>query len=389
VDGFRVDRSSDLVATVGGTGADPALSTSTILGGRSLRFRAAVSKITDLVDLSGIAINRSRSADYKQVFGWIDNVRPVEDVNLESELRAQLASELISDPNLPSIDAILPDDLIEVGDDRSIRYIVFLRERGIGQGRTTLALSSVAAFMSRSGDPVAALDAELRFLDESEERIGTATVLECLSASLRLNGSDFVAYDGDFYQVNQDFIERLNLELKRIPESTLTFPSYQGETEPAYNSKVGREYPREFIELDRALIDFPGESGVEASDLVAANGTLIHIKRKGKSSTLSHLFIQAANSCELLRREPEAWDQVRRMMQQRASDADIAQNAADAQIKAEQSREGVEVTFGFLGDWAGKTTANLPLFSRISFVNEARRIRNLGFQVTAALISIG
>jgi uncharacterized protein (TIGR04141 family) len=388
LDGFRVDRSSDLVATVGGTGADPALSTSTILGGRSLRFRAAVNKITDLVDLAGIAINRSRSADYRQVFGWIDNVRPVEDVDLESELRTQLASELVSNPNLPSIDTILPDDLIEVGDDRSIRYIVFPRERGTGQGRTTLALSSIAAFLSKSGDPVVALDAELRFLDESKERIGTATVLECLSGNLRLNGSDFIAYDGVFYQVNHKFIEQLNIELERIPESTLTFPPYHGETEPAYNSKVGRGYSREFIELDRALITFPGESGVEASDLVAANGALIHIKRKGKSSTLSHLFLQAANSCELLRREPEAWDQVRKMMQQRAHNADIARSAAEAQIKGEQSREGVEVTFGFLGDWRGKSTANLPLFSRISLVNETRRIRNLGFQVTTALISI-
>jgi hypothetical protein len=42
VDGFRVDRTSDLVAAVGGTGADPALTTSTLLGGRSLRFRAGI-----------------------------------------------------------------------------------------------------------------------------------------------------------------------------------------------------------------------------------------------------------------------------------------------------------------------------------------------------------
>jgi hypothetical protein len=39
---------------------------------------------------------------------------------------ARFALELISNPESPSVDTILPDDLIEVGDDRSIRYIVFL-----------------------------------------------------------------------------------------------------------------------------------------------------------------------------------------------------------------------------------------------------------------------
>jgi len=45
VDGFRVDRTSDLIAAVGGTGPDPALTTSTLLGGRSLRFRALVTRV--------------------------------------------------------------------------------------------------------------------------------------------------------------------------------------------------------------------------------------------------------------------------------------------------------------------------------------------------------
>jgi uncharacterized protein (TIGR04141 family) len=44
--------------------------------------------------------------------------------------------------------------------------------------------------------------------------------------------------------------------------------------------------------------------GIEASDLISQSGALVHLKLKGKSSVLSHLFLQAANSCELLRRSP-------------------------------------------------------------------------------------
>jgi len=388
VDGFRVDRSSDLVATVGGSGADPALTTSTVLGGRSLRFRAGVSCIQDLVELGAIAIERSGSADYKEAFSWIDNIRLVEDTDLVDELRRQIALELISNPESPSVDTILPDDLIEVGDDRSIRYIVFPYERGVGSGRVTLTTSAIADVLGRSGDPRRALDDELRFLDESETRIGAATILECVSANLRLGDEDFIAYDGDFYLVDKGFVDRIDDEVGRVPISATAFPPYRGQTEPAYNSMVGRDYPDDFVELDRALITLPGQYGVEASDLVALSGALIHLKRKGKSSTLSHLFLQAANSCELLQREPEAWHELQKMIEGRARNAAVAVAVVEAHEAARQNRERIEVVFGFLGDWKGRSIISLPLFSRISLASEARRIANLGFRPTVALISI-
>ena len=96
VDGFRVDRASDLVAAVGGTGADPALTTSTLLGGRSLRFRALVTRVEELVELAAIAVDRSSTSDYKEMFSWIDNVRPVDDPELTHELRRQLVDELVT-----------------------------------------------------------------------------------------------------------------------------------------------------------------------------------------------------------------------------------------------------------------------------------------------------
>lgn len=388
VDGFRVDRSSDLVATVGGSGAEPALTTSTVLGGRSLRFRAGVSCIQDLVELAAIAIERSGSADYKEAFSWIDNIRLVEDPDLVNELRGQIALELVSNPESPSVDTILPDDLIEVGDDRSIRYIVFPYERGIGRGRVTLTTSAISDVLARSDDPRRALDDELRFLDESETRIGAATILECISANLRVGDEDFIAYDGDFYLVDKGFVDRIDGEVGRVPISATAFPPYRGQTEPAYNSMAGRDYPDDFVELDRALITLPGQYGVEGCDLVALSGALIHLKRKGKSSTLSHLFLQAANSCELLQREPEAWHELQKMIDGRARNAAVAVAVAEAHETARQNRERIEVVFGFLGDWKGRSITSLPLFSRISLASEARRIANLGFRPTVALISI-
>jgi uncharacterized protein (TIGR04141 family) len=390
VDGFRVDRTSDLIAAVGGTGADPALTTSTLLGGRSLRFRALITRLEELTELAAIAVDRSSATDYKEMFSWIDNIRPVDDPELIGELRLQLADELVANPDSPAIDAILPDDLINVGEDRSIKYIVFPRERGIGQGRINLAMAAISDLVAQSGDAAdrdRTLDAELRFLDESEDRIGTATVLECLSANLIRAGHNFIAYDGDFYSVNQSFIARIDNELNGVPLSSIDYPPYKGETEPAYNAMVGRDYPDRFVLLDREMIELPNEYGVEASDLVSASGALIHVKRKGKSSVLSHLFLQVANSCELLRRLPLAREPLSSLIREHAHNNQIVASVEAAHLKAEERGAEIEVTSAFLGDWKGKTITSLPLFSRISMVTEIRRVSNLGFRPTVAIVS--
>lgn len=390
VDGFRVDQTSDLVAAVGGSGADPALTTSTLLGGRSLRFRAWISRPEEMTELASIALERSTATEYREMFSWIDNIRPVDDPVLIRDLRMQLSDEIMRNPDSPFIDAILPDDLIETGDDRSIRYILFPRERGTGRGNVTLAMAAISRLlgqMRNSGSEDAGLDASLRFLDESGELIGTATVLECISATLKRGDAEFITYDGDFYSVNRTFVSRIDAELCRIPASEIHYPRYGGETEPDYNEMAARDYPNEFVLLDRAMIELPDEHGVEAADLVSASGALIHVKRKGKSSVLSHLFLQVANSCELLRRSDLAWRQLSSLIRERATD-EVAVATIEAVHAAVQKRQSeLEVAFAFLGDWHGKTITSLPLFSRISMVNEARRVSNLGFRPTVAMIS--
>jgi uncharacterized protein (TIGR04141 family) len=131
----------------------------------------------------------------------------------------------------------------------------------------------------------------------------------------------------------------------------------------------------------------PDEHGIEPADLVCSSGALIHVKRKGKSSVLSHLFLQVANSCELLRRSPPAWQQLSQLIRERAASDPVIASIEAAHAAARNRESELEVAFAFLGDWSGKTITSLPLFSRISMVNEARRVSNLGFRPTVALIS--
>lgn len=389
LEGFRIDRSTDLVAAIGSTGAVPALATSTVLGGRALRFRTKIGRIEELVEFAGTTLALSKLRRYRDEFTWIDNITLVEDDATLRQLRTFMIETLTTDPNPASIDAILPDDLLEVGDDRSISRIAFPRERGTGHGRVNLTVGTIAAFVSGIENPDErdhALDSNLRFFDEAGRPIDSATFLECLSAEFQIGNNHYIAYDGDFYLVSESFVGRIDREIDSIPICAVDFPAYGGQTERKYNEKVGDDHPTQFINLDRALVKIPGETTFEACDLLTATAALVHVKRKGKSSTLSHLFLQAGNSCELLRRSAEVRRTFAKLIAERAKSPELLAQVRARLSTAEKSRDEVEVVFAFLGDWRGRTIANLPLFSRISLVNEARRIRNLGYKVTAKMI---
>jgi uncharacterized protein (TIGR04141 family) len=384
LDGFRIDRASDLIASIGGR-ADHSAFASSVLGGRSLRFRTDLTQLTELSVLSTELLELSRSRVYAESLRWVDNIRLIEDEFLISLVRDHLIQGLRSEPVPATIDAILPDDLLEVEDERAIRFILYPREQRMKASRHNLTIEAVASRMRNTSDPVGLLNTELRFLDDTTDLVGKVRLLDCICADMIVDEDQYLAYDGDFYKVDRDFVQRIDNELSELQISMIEFPDYNGETEPQYIERIRKQDAARFIVLDRQLIQLDGEYGIEASDLVSDCGALVHLKRKGKSSTLSHLFLQAANSCELLRRSLAARRQLAELVRSRASSSVLAQEIAQIHT-ARLSGNGLEVVFGFLGDWSGRSVTSLPLFSRISLVYESRKVAGLGFKPTIALI---
>lgn len=383
LDGFRIDRRSDLIASIGGRVTSPSF-TDAVTGGRSVRFGADLTELADLRDLSTTLVELSCAADYAASLPWVDNIKLVENDETASAVKDHLIRQLQAQPVPACVDAILPDDL-DVEDERPIRFILFPGEQKHSASRLNLTIETISARIRRSGDPAATLNAELRFLDDAHEPLGRVRLLDCICADMFIGDEQYLAYDGDFYRVDRSFVQSIDGELKALEHSSVRFPAYHGESEPDYIEKIRDREKDRFVVLDRKLIHIANEAGIEASDLVARSGALIHLKRKGKSSTLSHLFLQAANSCELLRRSVAA----RRMLEELVRTHSESPGLSAEIIQVHTARlagNGVEVVFGFLGDWHGRSITSLPLFSRISLVLESRKVEGLGFKPTIALI---
>jgi uncharacterized protein (TIGR04141 family) len=124
-------------------------------------------------------------------------------------------------------------------------------------------------------------------------------VYKCITAEIDLNGLLFVLASGNWYAVVSDFVERVNQAVAEIPISAIVLPPYQpGETEGAYNHRAA-DGSEELHLFDRSMVTFEGERGkVEFCDLLSNHRQIIHVKRRGRSSLLSHLFMQGYVAAE-------------------------------------------------------------------------------------------
>jgi uncharacterized protein (TIGR04141 family) len=128
--------------------------------------------------------------------------------------------------------------------------------------------------------------------------------------------------------------------------------------------------------MDRVLIPYGGYNQIEFCDLYAKDREIIHIKRYGSSSVLSHLFSQGLVSGELFQTD----GQFRKEVQ--------AKLPPSHRFNCEQKPRAGEfkVVFSVISDSPGDLV--LPFFSKLNLKHAVRRLEGYGFDVALAKIEV-
>jgi uncharacterized protein (TIGR04141 family) len=383
LDGFRIDPLIDLLSGVGGrTGQGSAAQ---VYGGRPLRLHTRVHGIDDLRALAQAGMDDFRDSSYRRAgFSFVDDFVPVEDDGELDTLRGELARLVLAQSD--RVDAFFPDDLVEYEDPRAIHFVLLPGERARNPSRITLTPSNLATAIRDAG--AKGLDRTIRFLDASGELVAGATVLECLSADFSFKEARFVVSDGDFYRVREEFVDGIDKSLKVLPSSPLSFPGYKGGEEGPWLLRTAEDLDREFVCVDGELIRLSGESPFEAADLVHVSGTMVHAKRKGRSSALSYAMVQARRSCQILPVVDDARKQLEGFVRERAATDKVASRVIDSLQKLEKSPPGLDVVLLILGRKPARGLLGLPLLAKLELSETARQIGQLGFQLSVAQIGL-
>ena len=202
----------------------------------------------------------------------------------------------------------------------------------------------------------------------------------CIYCELSCEGEDYALNNGKWFKVNAEYLKNLNDSIKQIPISSLQFPTYQGNDEGAYNEGVYKGNQDYFALMDKKLIQHGGgNSKIEFCDLFTADKHLIHVKRYGGSSVLSHLFAQGTVSARLLLSDPDFRKKVNEELPETHQLSDTTQKP---------NANEFEVVYAIASKSATASVDELPLFSKINLRNSFNQLKMYGMKVSLSFIKV-
>jgi uncharacterized protein (TIGR04141 family) len=211
-------------------------------------------------------------------------------------------------------------------------------------------------------------------LDEDVVK-GKWRVYQCIVYEVEHDGHLYVLSGGDWYQIDKSYRNTVDAFIRTLPELDIGLPeALPTDDEEAYNKRAAVEIGA--LCLDRGLIGTGGPDRTEICDILTMGGMFVHVKKRGRSSTLSHLFAQGINSAEMLLNDKEFLEK-----------AAAAVGKVDAKFKSAiptklRAREDIKVAFVVLSRSKRTDTPHgLPFFSLVSLQAAAQHLQAAGVDV--------
>ena len=142
-------------------------------------------------------------------------------------------------------------------------------------------------------------------ISASTDEAHSWTAFKCLYAEVEAKGRLHVLNNGKWYEVASDFTSQVLRDYQAIAGVlAVDLPQCAVQSEGDYNRSVAQA--KGMCCLDNTpIVHGGGHSRIEFCDLLSRDRKIIHVKRYGNSSVLSHLFAQGVVSGELFISDPE------------------------------------------------------------------------------------
>ncbi|WP_370421865.1 DUF6119 family protein [Streptomyces sp. QH1-20] len=263
-----------------------------------------------------------------------------EDAALSYQVKIGPVRHLMPSPTL--------DDILELLDD-------------IPPGRRLEALSAGYVQMHRDEEGTDPVSAQVK-------------AHKWITAEIPLGASRYFHHEGRWFEIGDQYLEGIRSEVDALLTAPADCPlpgwTTNLATEEEYNLEAAK---RGYVCLDRRLIKTAQHPhGFEAADLLAEDGTLIHVKRAASSAPLSHLFAQGRISADALRNDAEARSEFVRRVQERRPGHPVGEEFTPRKVVYAIS----------LKSGKALTTANLFTFAQVSLLQAARALRAQGIDVS-------
>jgi uncharacterized protein (TIGR04141 family) len=367
---FTLDNSRDLLRSVTGRSADGGLGA--LSGSAALAMNTSLD-LPQLPELAKALVKAYGSKRYRQNFEFIDHMRGVQDPTVVARLDAKLIEALKAE-DMTNMHLAIP----EAVDWQQIDGVRFSLKRHAPPPTPDPRISAYRKLRDASkinldrlkADKVEAISA----VDENEI-VGKWSVYNCLVFETEIGGKLYILSGGDWYQVDKDYRDKVQSYVAKIPRLTLDLPEADLEkTEAEFNEAAAAKLKG--VCLDGKLVGVGGVDRIEICDVLTRDGDFIHVKKRGSSSTLSHLFAQGVTSTVLLLGDDTF----------RADAAAKVKEVDPSFVKAIPTgpgeREKIRVAYVILSRGKRKDRPfGLPFFSMVSLKAAVERLIGAGVEV--------
>lgn len=383
---FGIDISKDVLRAVTGS-PRKGVKLKNISGGDSVFSFGTEINVDEISSLADSLSCYYNSESYKQSFSWVDNIRRIKEKSEVDDLDEILLSSIKSKNadmiiTLPEI--VQWDDIFGFSFTRNKREIKPIIDKNDYLNKIDVnSISTESIKRDR-----------LFVYKVQQEEVLEYQIYKCIYFEHKKETNTYILFAGVWYEINNDFISRINLILSRINISNLNFPQVyvwkeiEGkeeklkiETEGDYNERVadGINYHL----LDKKLVKSNRTTtSIELCDLLTNNKQFIHVKhRKGGSSGLSHLFAQGSVSAEILLGDKGFRKAARGVLRK------VKHSLQDSVSLDDFKSSDVEIVFLILGEDSANLKKNLPFFSKVNLTKAFENLTQRGFEVTIAGVS--
>lgn len=203
-------------------------------------------------------------------------------------------------------------------------------------------------------------------------------VFDCLVWETELAGRQYALYDGRWFRIDHDFYSRLKADLAAIPAPSVALPvSMRDEPEEDYNARVAAA-GQTFALMDQKFVRLPNLGApIEVCDLLSNAGHFVHVKRKTRSATLSHLFSQGTVAGELFLGSAEF---------RKLAKAKLKKNPACARFFTVKRPDPAKHEICYVVVSKPGPRRVLPFFSRVNLRQASERLSTLGYKVSFGFV---
>ena len=218
-------------------------------------------------------------------------------------------------------------------------------------------------------------------MNSDETVFSISSVYASLIFQTVYEGNTYILCDGTWYEINSSFFNTVHSFINnRIPISTVSLPNCPIDAKEAEYNKLAADSTPDFCLMDQRMVSVNGgPKKIEACDVFTKDKQLIHIKNKGQSSQLSHLFAQGKVSGQCFIDDQEFRKQVLMLTREKFSEDvfDYSNTPASKEF---------EIVYGIIDSKIGTLTDRLPFFSLVNLMLTAVELDRMHFKYSVVMI---